>query len=67
MTNNFTDEGRVNNTERYTNPVGWPSFISDDKEREAHITKVMAGRRYDDHGMDLTFKPSTSPPFTRRS
>jgi len=35
----------------------WPRYIKDASEREAHITKVMKGRRYDDPGMEIKFKP----------
>lgn len=28
--------------------AGWPTFIANDEKREAHITKAMKGRRFED-------------------
>ena len=55
--NNLTDEGRRKGHEALvTRIAGWPHFIKDDKKREAHITKKMNGRRYDEPGMEVKFK-----------
>jgi hypothetical protein len=37
--------------------LGWPSFIANNKEREEYIKEKMNGRRYDEPGMEVRFKP----------
>ncbi len=55
---NLTSSGRRKGHAKVKeNLGGWPTFIKNDKEREALITKKMNGRRYDELGMEVRFKP----------
>jgi hypothetical protein len=55
---NLTSGGRrKGHAKAQENLGGWPAFIKNDKEREALITKKMNGRRYDEPGMEVRFKP----------
>jgi len=56
--NNLTDEGRKKGHDNLmTRLKDWPSYIKNDMQREACITEKMNGRRYDEPGMEVRFKP----------
>ena len=55
---NLTSGGRRKGHDKAKeNLGGWPAFIKGDKEREEYIKEEMSGRRYDEPGMEVRFKP----------